>query len=64
MCQVEDLIGKFGCKIVRRPGGAKLGIEDEGINWEFGINIYTLLNIKQINNRTYCVAQETILNSL
>lgn len=40
MCQVEDLIGKFGCKTVGRPGGAKLGIEDEGINWEFGNNIY------------------------
>ena len=47
MCQIEDLIGKFGYKIVRRPGGAKLGLEGEEINRECGINIYTLLNIKQ-----------------
>ena len=24
---------------------------EEGINWEFGINRYTLLYIKQINNK-------------
>ena len=31
-----------------------------GINQEFGINITTLLYIKQITNRAYCVAQRTI----
>ena len=28
-----------------------------GQDQEFGINRYTLLYIKQINNRTYCIAQ-------
>ena len=34
-----------------------------GINWEIGIDIYTLLYIKQIT-RTYCMAQGTLLNTL
>ena len=37
--------------------------EWEGINWEFGINIYTLLYIKQIINRDLCIAQGTLLNT-
>ena len=31
------------------PKGERVG----GINWEFGINGYTLLNIRQINNNRY-----------
>ena len=34
------------------------------INWEIGIDIYTLLNIKQKTVRTYCVAQGALLNTL
>ena len=42
----------------------KWGVE---INQEFGINIYTLLYIKQITNenmRTYCTVQGTLLKIL
>ena len=35
----------------------------EGINWEIGTDIYTLLHIKQII-RTCCIAQGTLLNTL
>ena len=35
-----------------------------GINWEIGIDIYTLLSIKYIPIRTYCIAQGTLLNIL
>ena len=35
-----------------------------GINKEVGINISTLLNIKQIITRTYCTAQGSIFNTL
>ena len=34
------------------------------INWEIGIDTYTLLNIKQKTVRTYCVAQGALLNTL
>ena len=34
-----------------------------GIDWEFGIDKYTLLYLKQITNRTYCIAQGTLLIS-
>ena len=34
-----------------------------GINWEIGIDIYTLQYIKWII-RTYCIAQGTLLNTL
>ena len=30
------------------------------INWEYGINRYTLPYTKQMNNRIYCIAQGTI----
>ena len=33
--------------MVTKGEGRRLG---EGINWEFGINRYTLLYIKEINN--------------
>ena len=33
-----------------------------GMNWEIGIDIYTLLYLKWITNRTYCIAQGTLLN--
>ena len=35
-----------------------------GINQEYGINRYKLLNIKQISNRIYCIAQGTMFNIL
>ena len=35
---------------------------ERGINQEFGSNRYILLNIKQINNRTYTVVQGSIFN--
>ena len=34
-----------------------------GIDWEFGIDMCTLLYLKQ-PTRTYCIAQETLLNTL
>ena len=34
-----------------------------GMNWETGIDIYTLLYIKQ-PIKTFCIAQETLLNTL
>ena len=33
-----------------------------GIYSEFGIDMYTLLYLKWITNRTYCIAQRTLLN--
>ena len=35
-----------------------------GINWEFGINKYTLLYITQVTNKDPTLAQGTILNIL
>ena len=34
-----------------------------GIDWEFGIDMCTLLYLKQ-PTRTYCIAQGTLLNTL
>ena len=34
-----------------------------GINWDFGLNRYTLLYIKQIN-KAYCIAQGAMFNIL
>ena len=34
----------------------------EGIVREFGTDIYTLLYLKRKTNRTYCIAQGTLLN--
>ena len=31
-----------------------------GIDWGFGIDRYTLLYLKQIINKTYCIAQGTL----
>ena len=36
----------------------------EGINWEIGIDIYTLLYIKQITNRDLLCNTGTLLNIL
>ena len=38
--------------------------EQGGIKWEFGINRYTLLYIKQINYRDPYIAQGTVFNIL
>lgn len=47
VCQVEDLVGKFGCnKIIGGPEGTKLGVEVGERNWEFEINRETLVYIK------------------
>ena len=35
-----------------------------GINWEFGIDIHTLLYLKQITTRTYYTAQGALRNIL
>ena len=35
-----------------------------GMNWEFGINIYTLQYIRQINTRTDCIAKGITYNFL
>ena len=40
----------------------KNGCQGEGIVREFGIDMYTLLYFKLIAKRTYCIAQETLLN--
>ena len=40
--------------------GARAG----GISWDTGIDIYTLLCVKQITNKTYYIAQGTLLNTL
>ena len=34
------------------------------MSWDIGIDIYTLLCIKQITKRTYYIAQGTLLNAL
>ena len=35
------------------------------MNWEIGVNIYTMLRIKQIvNEKLLCVAQGTLLSAL
>ena len=39
------------------------GVGGGGMNWEIGIDIYTLLCIKDIK-RTYCIAQGTLFNAL
>ena len=46
---------------LRLPGG-KWG--RRGIKWDIGIDIYTLLYIKQTSNKTCCITQETLLNTL
>ena len=38
--------------------------EGRGIVREFGIDIYTLLYLKWLTTRTYCIAQGTLLNIL
>ena len=35
---------------------------EDGIGREFGMDMYTLLCLKWITNRTYCIAQGTLLN--
>ena len=35
-----------------------------GMNWEVGTDICTLLCIKEITMRTYCIAQGTLLSAL
>ena len=35
-----------------------------GITWEVGINIYTLIYIKEIPTKTYSIAQGILLNTL
>ena len=35
-----------------------------GIDWEFGMDMYTLLFLKQIIKRTYYIAQGMLLNIL
>ena len=34
----------------------------EGIVKEFGVDMYTLLYLEEITNRTYCIAQGTLIN--
>ena len=36
----------------------------DGMNWETGSDIHTLLGKKEITMRTYCRAQETLLSAL
>ena len=43
------------------PGGEGQG---GGIDWEFGVDMYTLLYLKQITNKDQCIAQGTLLNTL
>ena len=35
-----------------------------GMDWEFGIHTYKVLQIEKISNRSYCIAQGTISNIL
>ena len=34
----------------------------EGILWEFGIDMYTVLYLKGLPTRTYCIVHGTLLN--
>ena len=52
--EVESQMQKTNLQL---PGG------DEYVNWEIGIDMYTLLYIKQITNKDH-IAQGTLLNSL
>ena len=40
------------------------GEKKEGMNWEIGIGIYTLLYIKQVTNRDLLCNTGTLLNAL
>ena len=40
------------------------GEREEGMNWEIGIDIYTLLCIKQTTVRTHRTAQGPLLNAM
>jgi len=33
------------------------------VSWELGIDIHTLLNLKQTTKETYCIAQGTLLRT-
>ena len=45
-------------------GGCQGGGGGGGLEWEFGVSRCKLLYIEWINNRSYCIAQRTILNIL
>ena len=49
----------------RKQTSGYQGISEEGINWEIGTDIYTLLYIKQkVLIKTCFIAQGTLLNGL
>ena len=43
----------------RGERGGSGGRGGDGMNWEIGIDIYTLICIKQITNENLCIAQGT-----
>ena len=58
--RLKDFITDLKITKLTVTKGETLG---EGINWEFGVNIYTLLYIKLISNKICCIAQGTLLST-
>ena len=62
----NELIYKTEIELQMKKTNLRLpkGKEGGGINWEIGIDICTLLYIKEITNENPLLAQGTLLNAL